>query len=174
MLSGPGDVVAALLYSFSAGAGHCSASICSSTGLHALPLRRCRKVTMSDPFQFALRRCSVRLVNVDTQAYVVRRPRCHVSLSVDAPLPRWITAMHNFVLCCDPVLRCAFFVANKASVSLVGSEPFALTSMVAMTLAIVNVHLVRHRYVSLTGNVAKRCPPLKYLIPLWRGTFDQR
>ena len=67
-----------------------------------------------------------------------------------------------------------FFVANKASVSLVGSASFALTSMVAMTLAIVNVYLVRHRYASLTGNVAKRCPPLKYLIPLWRGTCDQR
>ena len=44
------------------GAGHCSASIFNGIGLHALLLRLCRKVTMSDPFQFALRHCSVQLV----------------------------------------------------------------------------------------------------------------
>lgn len=66
--------------------------------------------------------------------------------------------MHDVVLGCDPVFRCTVSVANKASVSLVGSVSFALTSMVAVTLTMVNVCLVRHRDISLTGNEEKGAP----------------
>ena len=72
---GSDDAVAALLYSVDASAGHCIASTFNCTGLHALPLRLCRKVTISDPFQFALRRCSVRLVGCQR-----RHPRVRSSI----------------------------------------------------------------------------------------------
>ena len=54
--SGSDDAVAALPYSVDAGAGHCSASTINGTGLHALPLRVCRKATMSDPCAVAVLR----------------------------------------------------------------------------------------------------------------------
>ena len=66
--------------------------------------------------------------------------------------------MHDVVLGCDPMLRCTVFVTHKANVSLVGSAPFALTSKIAVTLTMMNVHLAWHRYISLTDNEEKGAP----------------
>ena len=99
--TGSDDAVAGLIYSVGDGAGHCSASILTVLGCFRLRYRSILYVRARSRYRLGffvmmtgmIRSCShcdvavlgSWVLNVDTQAYLVRCTLCRVVLSVDAP-----------------------------------------------------------------------------------------